>query len=86
MDHTMSVAETEKQARRFRGINARGVMVAVVAPATAGTASILLGRIGPAASIALFLLAIVIAAVAGGMWSGLAAAILSSFALPIAVR
>ena len=83
MDHTMSVADSEKQARRFRGINARGVMVAVVAPATAGTASILLGRIGPAASIALFLLAIVIAAVAGGMWSGLAAAILSSFALPL---
>jgi two-component system, OmpR family, sensor histidine kinase KdpD len=77
------VAESEREARRFRGFSARGVMVALVAPATAGTASILLGRIGPAASIALFLLAIVIAAVAGGMWSGLAAAILSSFALPL---
>lgn len=82
MDHTMSVAESEKEARRFRGLSGRGIMVAIVAPATAGTASIVLGRSGPAAAIALFLLAIVIAAVAGGLWAGLAAAIFSSFALP----
>lgn len=78
----MSLAETEKQARRFRGLSLRGVMIAVVAPAAAGAISYSLGRSGPAAAIALFLLAIVIAAVAGGLWAGLAAALLASFALP----
>ncbi len=68
--------------RRFRGLSGRGVVIAVVAPAAAGVASIPLARNGPAAAIALFLLAIVIAAVAGGLWAGLLAAVLSSIGLP----
>ena len=52
------------------GLGARGMVIAVVAPAAAGVASIPLARNGPAAAIALFLLAIVIAAVAGGLWAG----------------
>ena len=71
--------ETE---RRWRGLTARGGMIAVVAPVVAGLASIPLSRGGPAAAIALFLLAIVIASVAGGLSSGLIAALLSSLALP----
>ena len=78
----MSLADTEKSGQRFRGLSGRGVVIAVIAPAAAGAASISLGRDGPAAAIALFLLAIVIAAVVGGVWAGLVAAILSSFALP----
>ena len=82
MGHAMSLADTEKSGQRFRGLSGRGVVIAVIAPAAAGAASISLGRDGPAAAIALFLLAIVIAAVVGGVWAGLVAAILSSFALP----
>src|SRR5688572_21150930 len=82
MGHAMSLGVPEQERRRFRGLNARGVMIAVVAPAAAGVASVPLGRNGPAAAIALFLLAIVIAAVAGGLWAGLLAAVLSSIGLP----
>jgi two-component system sensor histidine kinase KdpD len=78
----MSRGATEQEGRRFRGLTTRGALVAVVAPAAAGVASIPLARNGPAAAIALFLLAIVIAAVSGGLWAGLLAAALSSVALP----
>ncbi len=78
----MSRGATEQEGRRFRGLTTRGALVAVVAPAAAGVASVPLARNGPAAAIALFLLAIVIAAVSGGLWAGLLAAALSSVALP----
>ncbi|MGZ8582649.1 MAG: sensor histidine kinase [Actinomycetota bacterium] len=78
----MSLGATDQERRRFRGLTARGALVAVVAPAAAGVASIPLARNGPAAAIALFLLAIVITAVSGGLWAGLLAAVLSSVALP----
>jgi two-component system, OmpR family, sensor histidine kinase KdpD len=68
--------------RRWRGLTPRGGLIAVVAPMVAGLASIPLSRGGPAAAIALFLLAIVIASVAGGLYSGLIAALLCSMALP----
>jgi two-component system sensor histidine kinase KdpD len=48
----------------------------------AAVASIPLSRSGPASAIALFLLAIVIAAVSGGLYAGLVAALLSSMSLP----
>src|SRR5512134_1998977 len=71
----------ERERRRFRGLTPRGVFMAVVAPAAAGAASIPIARNGPAAAIALFLLAIVITSVSGGLWAGLLAAGLSSVAL-----
>ena len=77
----MSLGISEGQRQRFRGLTVRGALFGVVAPAAAGAASIPLGRSGPAAAIALFLLAIVIAAVAGGLWAGLLAAVLSSAGL-----
>ncbi|MDH5314429.1 MAG: DUF4118 domain-containing protein, partial [Actinomycetota bacterium] len=82
MSSAMDRGVSEVEPRRFRGLSARGAFIAVVAPAAAGVASIPLARNGPAAAIALFLLAIVIAAVAGGLWAGLLAAVLSSIALP----
>jgi K+-sensing histidine kinase KdpD len=82
MASTMDVATNDPDGRRFRGLRARGALIAVVAPAAAGVASIPLARNGPAAAIALFLLSIVIAAVSGGLWAGLLAAVLSSIALP----
>jgi two-component system sensor histidine kinase KdpD len=81
MGNAMDLGVNEPERRRFLGLRARGVVIAVVAPAAAGVASIPLARNGPAAAIALFLLAIVIAAVAGGLWAGLLAAVLSSLGL-----
>jgi two-component system sensor histidine kinase KdpD len=78
----MSRPPNELERRRLRGLTPRGAFIAVVAPAVAGVASIPLSRNGSASAIALFLLAIVIAAVAGGLYAGLIAALLSSMALP----
>ncbi len=72
--------EPEAQAR---GITARGLTIGVIAPIAAAVGSIPLSTGGPASAIALFMLAIVIAAVAGGLWSGLVAAALSSLAVPM---
>ena len=57
-------------------------MIAFLAPAVAAIVSVPLATSGPASAIAVFLLACVIAAVAGGLWSGLLAAVISSFTLP----
>ena len=65
MGPAMELGTGEPERRRVRGLSGRGAVIAVVAPAAAGLASIPLARNGPAAAIALFLLAIVIAAVAG---------------------
>ncbi|MEO8477537.1 MAG: ATP-binding protein [Actinomycetota bacterium] len=67
---------------RSHAITARGALVAILAPAIASIVSVPLSTSGPASAIAVFLLACVIAAVAGGLWSGLLAAAISSFALP----
>jgi two-component system, OmpR family, sensor histidine kinase KdpD len=83
METSMEPVVPEPDRGRFRGLDARGVIVAVVAPAAAGVASIPLAPNGPAATIAFFLLAIVIAAVSGGLWSGLLAAVVSSLALSL---
>ena len=69
MGNAMDLGVNEPERRRFLGLRARGVVIAVFAPAAAGVASIPLARDGPAAAIALFLLGIVIAAVAGGLWA-----------------
>src|ERR687897_971592 len=83
MGPAMDLGTGVPERRRVRGLSGRGAVIAVVGPAAAGVASIPLARNGPAAAIALFLLAIVIAAVAGGFWAGVLAAALSSIGLPL---
>jgi two-component system sensor histidine kinase KdpD len=56
----------------------RGVLIAVLAPTAATGAALLLSRRGPSSAVALYMLAIVGAAVAGGFWSGLIAATIGS--------
>jgi two-component system, OmpR family, sensor histidine kinase KdpD len=78
----MDQGSPDTDRRTWRGLTPRGVFFAFVSPAAAALASIPLGRTGPASAIAVFLLAIVIAAVAGGLYGGLIAALLSSLSLP----
>lgn len=78
----MSQTPTDPDRRPWRGLSPRGAFIAVVAPAVAAVASIPLSRNGSASAIALFLLAIVISAVAGGLYAGSISALLSSLALP----
>ncbi len=68
---------------RRRGLTARSVLIALLAPAVAALISIPLSRTAPASPISVFLLASVIAAVVGGVWSGVIAAALSAVILPI---
>jgi two-component system, OmpR family, sensor histidine kinase KdpD len=66
-----------------RAVTPRGLMMGILTPLVAAVASIPLSAGGPSTAIALFMLAIVIAAVYGGLWSGLLAAGLSSLAIPV---
>jgi len=59
-------------------LTGRGVLVAVLAPTAATGAALLLSERGPSSAVALYMLAIVGAAVAGGFWSGLIAATIGS--------
>jgi len=82
---SFGVGEPEQ---RSRAITGRGLAIGVLTPVAAAVGSIPFthgGPVshGPASAIALFMLAIVIAAVAGGLWSGLIAALLSSLAIPL---
>ena len=61
-------------------LTVRGVIVAVLTPLIATGAALLLSERGPSTAVALYLLAVVGAAVAGGFWSGLIASSLASLA------
>jgi two-component system, OmpR family, sensor histidine kinase KdpD len=66
-----------------RAVTTRGVLIGIITPLVATVASIPLSAGGPSTAIALFMLAIVIAAVYAGLWSGLLAAGLSALAIPL---
>jgi two-component system sensor histidine kinase KdpD len=58
----------------------RGVAVAILAPLAAALVATPLARSGSTPTVALYLLAVVIAAIVGGLWSGLGAGVLAAFA------
>jgi two-component system sensor histidine kinase KdpD len=59
------------------------VVTGVLAPIIATVLSLLTGELAPPAVVAIFMLAVTIAAVSGGLWAGVLAAIFASIALPI---
>jgi two-component system sensor histidine kinase KdpD len=68
---------------RFSG---RALVIGLFAPAIATVVAFPVAPTRPEISIAVFMLAVVIAAVAGGLWSGLVAAILASTIRPLVVE
>src|SRR5918994_5194926 len=68
---------------RFTG---RGLVIGLFTPAIATVVAFPIASTRPEISIAVFMLAVVIAAVAGGLWSGLIAAILASTIRPLVVE
>jgi len=68
---------------RFTG---RGLMIGLFTPAIATVVAFPIASTRPEISIAVFMLAVVIAAVAGGLWSGLIAALLASTIRPLVVE
>ncbi|HEY7400622.1 MAG TPA: ATP-binding protein [Actinomycetota bacterium] len=71
---------------RSTPLTVRGVLVAVLGPTAATAAALLLAERSPSAAVALYMLAVVGAAVAGGFWSGLVAAGIASFAFGATYR
>ena len=67
-------------------ITARGMVIALVAPGIATIVAYPIAPTRPEISIAVFMLAVVIAAVAGGLWSGLIAGILAATVRPLVVE
>jgi two-component system sensor histidine kinase KdpD len=68
---------------RFTG---RALVIGLFAPAIATVVAFPIAPTRPEISIAVFMLAVVIAAVAGGLWSGLIAAVIASTARPLVVE
>ena len=75
----MNDEELEGTAR----ITARAVIIGLVSPAVATVVAYPIAPTRPEISIAIFMLGVVIAAVAGGLWSGLIAGILASTLRPV---
>ncbi len=67
-------------------VTLRGVVIALLAPAIATVVAFPVALSRPEISIAVFMLAVVIAAVAGGLWSGVIAALLASTIRPLVVE
>ena len=75
----MSMSRDVSEARSAP-LTVRGVLVAVLGPTVATGAALLLSERSPSSAVALYMLAVVGAAVAGGFWSGLVAAAIASLA------
>ncbi len=78
----MSVVAMDRREPRVDQISARALAIGVGA-ALCGAVLVALTRdLGPGAGVAIFMLAVTIAAVSGGIWAGIVTALLSSVALP----
>jgi two-component system sensor histidine kinase KdpD len=80
------VVSQEPESEGTANISARGVVIGLLAPAIATVVAFPIAPTRPEISIAVFMLGVVIAAVAGGLWSGLIAGILASTLRPLVVE
>jgi two-component system sensor histidine kinase KdpD len=80
------VVSQEPEYEGTANITARGVLIGLLTPAIATVVAYPIAPTRPEISIAVFMLAVVIAAVAGGLWSGLIAGILASTLRPLVVE
>ena len=80
------VVSQEPEYEGTANITARGVLIGLLTPAIGTVVAYPIAPTRPEISIAVFMLAVVIAAVAGGLWSGLIAGILASTLRPLVVE
>jgi len=80
------VVSQEPEYEGTADITVRGVVIGLLTPAIATVVAYPIAPTRPEISIAVFMLAVVIAAVAGGLWSGLIAGILASTLRPLVVE
>jgi two-component system sensor histidine kinase KdpD len=80
------VVSQEPEYEGTANITTRGVAIGLLTPAIATVVAYPIAPTRPEISIAVFMLGVVIAAVAGGLWSGLIAGILASTLRPLVVE
>ena len=74
---------TERRESRIERISWRAILIGCGAVACAALLAILTRELGPGSGVAIFMLAVTIAAVSGGIWAGVVAALLSSLIAPV---
>jgi two-component system sensor histidine kinase KdpD len=80
------VVSAEPEWEGIAKLTLRGIVIGLITPAIATVVTYPVAPTRPEISIALFMLAVVIASVAGGLWSGLIAGILASTIRPLVVE
>ncbi|MEP6759678.1 MAG: ATP-binding protein [Actinomycetota bacterium] len=74
---------TERRDSRIDRVTWRAILIGLTAVACAALLALLTRELGPGSTVAIFMLAVTIAAVSGGIWAGVVAALLSSMVGPV---
>jgi two-component system sensor histidine kinase KdpD len=72
----------ERRDPRIDRLSARALVIGLVAALGASVLALLAVDLGPGSAVAIFMLAVAVSAVAGGIWAGVVTALLSSVAVP----
>ena len=78
----MSVVATDRKDPRVDQVSVRALAIGLGAAVCGAILVVLTRDLGPGAGVAIFMLAVTIAAVSGGIWAGIVTALLSSVMLP----
>ena len=74
---------SERRDSRIDRVTWRAVLIGLTAVACAALLALLTKELGPGSAVAIFMLAVTIAAVSGGIWAGVVAALLASLIAPV---
>jgi len=73
----------ERHGSAWGRLSWRAVITGLVATLVAALLSLATSEVGPASAVAVFMLAVTVSAVTGGLWGGLITAVLASIVLPV---
>src|SRR6476660_8502498 len=79
---SVSVVAMDRREPRVDQVSARALAIGLGAAVCGAILVVLTRDLGPGAGVAIFMLAVTIAAVSGGIWAGIVTALLSSVMLP----
>ncbi len=74
---------SDRRDHKIDRVSGRSVAIGLLSAFGASVLALLTRELGPGSSVAIFILAVAVAAVSGGIWAGVIAALLSSIAVPI---
>ena len=73
----------DRAERRWSRLTSRAAVVGLLAPLAASALALLTNDLGPSSAVAIYMLAVTIAAVLGGLWGGVIAALFATVAAPV---